>query len=116
MPDDPALPAQPQVRREGARVQRPPLVLPRETDPEIRVLGAKREAREEARAHEVAPAPEHGRDLHARPGAKDLVERAGRPRAALLEAAPGASPRPEAAPSPCKRYGQNSLYATPGRS
>src|SRR5215470_9901650 len=103
---DPAPPAQPRMRREEARVDRPPLVFPREPEPEIRVLGAKREAREEALSHEVAPAPEHRRDLHSRPRADDLVERAGRARATPVEAPARASPRAQTAHPSRRRYGQ----------
>src|SRR6266545_1982021 len=113
MTDDPALRAHAGMRGEGARLHRPSLIVASEPEPEVRVLGPQRKAREESRPHEVAPAPEHGSDLDLGPRAQDLVERAGRARAALLEAPTRAASRPEPTHSSGRRYGQTCLGSSP---
>src|SRR5262249_57911467 len=74
MAHDPTLPTHPRMRGEDAGVDGPSLILPPETHPKIGVLGPEGKAGEEPRPHEVSPAPEHGRDLHLRPRAEDLIE------------------------------------------
>src|SRR5438093_477032 len=62
---------------QGAGGQRPPLLVRPQSDPQIVLLLTDGEAREQRLAHEVAPAPEHGRDPHAGPAAERGVETVG---------------------------------------
>src|SRR5207245_11448056 len=81
---DPAAPREAAVRPHARLTERSALVSRREPDPEIRLLARQRKAREEARAGEVAPAPEHRRDAHAVPRGA----RRGEPRRRAGAAAP----------------------------
>src|SRR5215472_19162122 len=107
--DDPALSAHPRVRGEDAGVDGPSLILSSEAHPEVGVLGPQGKAGEEPRPHEVAPASEHGRDLHLRPRAEDLVEGARGARTSAGEAAARAPPPAQPANAARARYGQTSV-------
>src|SRR6185503_270432 len=69
----------------------------REPDPQVPVFLAQGEASEEPRPHEIAPAPEHGSDLHARPATHRLVQLARDARPSALETPPGLATGPQAA-------------------
>src|SRR5262244_1583982 len=104
--DDPALSAHPRVRGEDAGVDGPSLILSSEAHPEVGVLRPQGKAGEEPRPHEVAPAPEHGRDLHLRPRAEDFVEGPGRARASARETPARAASASQPADPAGARYGQ----------
>src|SRR5262252_701940 len=103
---DPTLPAHARVRGKHAGVDGPPLILSSEAHPEVGVLGPQGKAGEEPRPHEVAPASEHGRDLHLRPRAEDLVEGARGARTSAGEATARAPPPAQPANAARARYGQ----------
>src|SRR5262249_40348908 len=77
-----------------------PLVVGREADPEIALLLAHREAREERLADEIAPSAEHRRDPDARPARERLVQTLRGPAAPAAEGGTGLAALPHAAKSP----------------
>jgi len=80
--------------------QRAALVVGGEPDPEIALLLAQREAREQRLADEIAPPAEHRRDPDARPAGERLVQTLRGPASAALEGATGLAPLPHTAESP----------------
>src|SRR3989442_1765911 len=102
------------VRADGAIAECARLVLGGQADPQVPVLLAHGKAGEEPRAHEVAPAPEHGRDLHARPPRQGLVQVVGGPGPAPRERTP--RPAPAAETAEASDYGQTCMYAKRARS
>src|SRR5215471_18585922 len=116
MAHDPTLPAHARVRGKYAGVDGPSLILSSEAHPEVGVLGPQGKAGEEPRPHEVAPAPEHGRDLHLRPRAEDFVEGAGRARPSARETPARAASASQPADPAWARYGQTCEQAERARS
>src|SRR5262249_36171931 len=106
MAHDPTLPAHARVRGKYAGVDGPPLILSSEAHPEVGVLRPQGKAGEEPRPHEVAPASEHGRDLHLRPRAEDFVEGARRAGAPARETPARAPPTAQPANAARAHYGQ----------
>src|SRR5207249_8901532 len=102
---DPAAPREAAMRPHARLTERPALVSRREPDPEIRLLARQRKAREEARADEVAPAPEHRRDAHAVPRAERTVEPRRRSEAAALQGAARLASFTEAAEASRRGHG-----------
>ena len=86
---------QPPVRDDPGRREGAALVVGREPDPQVPVFLAQGEASEEPRPHEVAPAPEHRRDPHARPAAHRLVQLARGARPSALEVPPRLAAGPQ---------------------
>ena len=85
-PSRPSLGGEPPVRPHPVVAQRP-RCWPRAAGSRDRAPVAQRETGEQALAHEVAPASEHGRDPDARPTPQRLVQPLGRSRASALERA-----------------------------
>src|SRR5438552_4527930 len=84
---DPPAAREAPVRSESGLAERARLIDMAQPDPEIVLLLAQREAREELLAREVPPAPEHRRDAHAVPASDGFVQARARADAALPQRA-----------------------------
>src|SRR5438552_1666375 len=70
----PAARGHPTMGHDRRGLERALLLVGGEPDPQVRILGPEREAGEESRPDEVAPAPEHGRDPDAGPAPEHPVQ------------------------------------------
>src|SRR5918996_1888147 len=97
---DPAASREAAVRPRARLAERARLVVGGQSDPQVAVFVAQREAGEDPVAGEVAPPAEHGRDAHARPAAERHVQRAGGARPAAFERPPRFAGAADAAHAP----------------